>query len=325
MSDRPSSNFFARCEHHPMFGVVALGCCIASGCANTQSGADAAINPRDVFDASVHKDDATNDMAEACRRDVSAIEAGGARHGFIRFANVARAVGTVRFVARSLPGFVRCRVEAVVREGESSEQIRTLPVAFEVHAEAAPGATPSVRAEADTPDAGMLTIGPFAPTTKCPAVRAPSDLNEPFCSDVYDLAGCTVMFAGSIAGSERDRTNRRLLRMSDLPLRTADCDVGRVRVLNLYAEAPSLSVTTSAGTALVSGLVYFDTSGQRTLPVGRISVRAQTEVMDLGTLTPTASIMPGHTHTLYIWGDARAERDRSAGALLIDDVSPTFR
>lgn len=258
-----------------------------------------------------------------CMLDVSSPDTGGPLHGYIRFVHVGRSMGTARFIARSLPGFAPAYVEAVVREGEATPHILTLPVAYEVRVTPAGDASPGVTVDAALTDAGVLTDGPGSPTAPCNVMPMPGELVPPLCTDVYFVAGCTVVMGGSRAGNERDFTDRRLLRLSDIPARSADCDTGTVRTLSMYALGAPVDVDRVGGTPISRITNFRETSGMRRIPSGplRVTVRDGETGAALGEFA-AGSIAPGHAHTLYVWGDGRRPDAPAPSALLLDDLPP---
>lgn len=261
-----------------------------------------------------------------CVRDVGTPDTSGARYGFLRFANFGRAAGSLRFVARSLPEFAPAYVEAVVREGEATEHIQTLPVAYEIHVMAAGDAGTSVTVDGAV-DGGVFTDGPTAPATLCTARREPGDLVDPICSDVYFFAGCTVVLFGSERGDPTRFTHRHLQRMNDLPMSSTACAIGHVRTAHLYAEGPALDTDAADGGVVLSrNSTYRETSGIRSVPIGplRVSVRESEARSALGE-HPAGVVQAGLTHTLYLWGDRLNPTQPGVSALLLNDVSPTFR
>jgi len=265
----------------------------------------------------------------SCVRDVSTPDTAGTRYGFIRFAHLARGLGPVRIVARSLPEFAPASVEAVVPEGQATLHVQTLPVAYEIHVTAAGDAGVDVVGDVlvdGAVDGGMFTDGPSAPATPCTARREPGDLVDPICSDVYFFAGCTVLLVGSPSGERSQFTHQHLQRTSDIPQRTAECETGYVRTAHYYAGGPLLDTDTNAGRPLSRNATYRETGGIRSVPAGplRVVVRESESGISLGEHLG-GEVAPGHTHTLYLWGDRFNRTTPGVSALLLDDVSPTFR
>ncbi len=322
--------------------LFALALPLALGCEGTTTqtpdgrAPDAVVDvaserPDDVADAAR---DARDDLADAtdapdamtpCTLDIPPPDTAGPTYGYIRFANLARGVGTMRFVADSLPGFSPAHVEAVVPEGTSTEHIRTLPVAYEVHVSAAPGADAGYSADAGAGDAGVLTDGPGSPATLCTADAGAGDLVPPICTDVYFIAGCTIVLAGSREGDVAQQRDRRLWRLSDVPARSNDCYAGRVRTLSWYAEGPALDVDGPDG-PLARNAAYHETTGYRGAAAGplRVTVRNNETGDPLGEHA-AGVVAPGHSHTLHVWGDARNAASPGVSAILLDDVTPPFR
>lgn len=292
-------------------------------------GPETAVDVTDVTAADAP--DATvadaSDAQVPCTLDVAPPDtAGGLTTGYIRFVNFARGAGTLRFVARNLPMFANAYVEAVVPEGGSTEHIRTLPVAYEVHVTPAPDAAASVYVDASATDAGMLTDGAASPPSLCNTDAGPGEVVAPTCTDVYFLAGCTIVLAGSRSGDVPQQRDRRLWRLSDVPVRSNDCYAGRVRTLNWYAEGPALDVDGPDGTPLARNAAYHETTGYRAVNAGplMVNVRNNETGAALG-MHMAGSIAPGHAHTLHVWGDAREPSNMGVNALVLDDVSPIYR
>jgi hypothetical protein len=276
---------------------------------------DAAVDDADASDAQV-----------PCALDVAPPDASGTLYGYLRFANLVRGAGTLRFIARSLPMFSPAYVEAVVPEGQASEQIRTLPVAYEVRVVPAPDAAAGYTADATVTDAGMFTDGAATPPALCTADAGPGEFVAPTCTDVYFLAGCTVVLAGSREGDVAAQRDRRLWRISDVPARSNDCYTGRVRTLGWYAEGPAVDVDGPGALPLARNAAYHEISGTRSVGVGplRVSVRSNDTGASLGEHL-AGTVIPGHTHTLHVWGDARDTATPGVSTILLDDISPTFR
>jgi hypothetical protein len=263
----------------------------------------------------------TSPDAPPCELDVPTIDGGGPT-GYLRFANLARGTGTLRFTARNLPMFREAFIEAVVPEGAASIQIPTLAVAYEIRVTAAAGQDAGVVVDVSTGDAGILTDGAASPATACTAVVAPGELVPPACTDVYAASGCNIVLAGSPMGSTVLRQERRLWRFPDLPARGDDCATGRVRVVNWFAGGPALSVDAVGGAAIARNAAYAEATGQRILPAGalRIAVRSSEGPDDYGML-PVGAVLGAHSMTLHVWGDALGA-SRAVGALLLDDLPP---
>jgi hypothetical protein len=264
-----------------------------------------------------------------CVRDVSAPDTSGASYGYIRFAHMGRGLGPLRFVARSLPEFAPAYVEAIVPEGATTQHIQTLPVAYEIHVTAVGDAAVDAVSDAvvdGATDGGLFTDGAASPATLCTARREPGDLVDPICSDVYFFAGCSVLLVGSPSGEPLRFTHRHLQRTADIPQRTTECDTGYVRTANYFVGGPNLDVDIAGGRPLARGTSYRETSGMRAVPAGplTVTVRSPDGGAPLGEL-PAGLVAPGHTHTLYLWGDSLNPAAPGVSALILDEVSPTFR
>jgi hypothetical protein len=284
----------------------------------TEAGSDVAAETFGAADVPAEPVDAT----APCDLDVPTLD-GATATGHLRFANLARGAGTLRFTARNLPMFREAFIEAVVPEGSASIQIPTLAVAYEVRVTGAAGQDAGVVVDVSNSDAGMLTDGAASPATACTAVVAPGELVPPVCTDVYAASGCNIVLAGSRTGDVALRQDRRLWRFPDLPMRGDDCATGRVRVVNWYAGGPSLSVDAVGGMPIARNAAYAEATGQRILPAGalRIAVRSSEGADDYGTL-PAGAVLGAHTMTLHLWGEALDPSRRDVGALLLDDVPP---
>ena len=122
---------------------VALGAILSAACEGAPAMADrvAADVPLEVAVREDAMPDAMTDagpdaMPDAgpdatCDLDAGSAE-GGTTTGFLRFANLTRGGGTLRFTARNLPMFREAFIEAVVPEGAASAQVPTLAVAYEI-------------------------------------------------------------------------------------------------------------------------------------------------------------------------------------------------
>ena len=284
----------------------------------TEAGSDVAAETSVAADVPAEPVDAT----APCDLDVPALD-GSTATGHLRFANLARGAGTLRFTARNLPMFREAFIEAVVPEGSASIQIPTLAVAYEVRVTEAAGQDAGVVVDVSNSDAGMLTDGAASPATACTAVVAPGELVAPVCTDVYAASGCNIVLAGSRTGDVALRQDRRLWRFPDLPMRGDDCATGRVRVVNWYAGGPSLSVDAVGGMPIARNAAYAEATGQRIVPAGalRVGVRSSEGADDYGML-PAGAVLGTHTMTLHLWGDALDPSRRAVGALLLDDVPP---
>jgi len=280
-----------------------------------------------LMDASLDADagfDAAPDVPRPilCGLDVVRPPMRASYNGFLRFVNLARGVGTVRFMVRTLPLYRRGYAEAVVPEGETSGYLEALGVSYQVRVAPAPGAAPtSLVIESDD---GGLPGAPDRPDvvlTPCDAGAEGDELTDALCADVYFMAGCTVVLSGSRLGDRDAGTHLRLWSATDLQRRTEDCDAGTVRVIPAYVHGPSLDVDLSDGTVLARGAAYLDRTALRAVRAGPATVEARGPDGGVfhGGPSPVA-ITPGHPHTLYVWGDARDPARPGAAAALLDDL-----
>jgi hypothetical protein len=259
----------------------------------------------------------------ACGLDASRPAMRAPYNGFLRFVNLARGVGTVRFMVRTLPLYRRGYLEAVVAEGASSGYLETLGVSYQVRVAGAPGAEPTSLV-IESNDAGVVEGAPDRPDVTlapCDAGAEGDEIADALCADVYFMAGCTVFLTGSLTGDRDAGTHLRLVSATDLTRRSADCDGGLVRVIPAYTNGPLLDVDLADGTALARGAAYLERSGQRAVRAGEQTVEARGH--DGGvTVVPAASVgvTPGHPHTLYLWGDALNSARPGATATLLDDL-----
>jgi len=248
-------------------------------------------------------------------------------NGFLRFVNLARGVGTVRFMVRTLPLYRRGYLEAVVPEGASSGYLETLGVSYQVRVAAAPGAEPASLV-IESNDAGVVEGAPARPDvvlSPCDAGAEGDEIVEALCADVYFMAGCTVILTGSATGDRDAGTQLRLWSAIDLQRRTDDCDGGLVRVIPAYAGGPQLDVDLSDGTALARGAAYLERTALRAVRAGAANVEARGPDggAPLGGAAPV-TVVPGHPHSLYLWGDALNSARPGATATLLDDLPPAL-
>jgi hypothetical protein len=249
--------------------------------------------------------------------------------GFIRFLNLAPGAGTVRFLATSQPGFASSYIEAVVREGESSGYIPTLPVSYFIDVRGAPGASPTIVVDGGLGDGGaLLDGGPGGPMpdVTIPDVDEFSDagprLADRIPGDVYFRSGCTVVFAGRTDGDPMRLQNRRLWRVTDVPMRTVDMANGLVRLISVIPEELPVDVE-EGGTSVALNLYFFEPTGFRRVRAGdrAFTVRASEGGRVLAT-DLRGAVSPGEAHTLYVWGLAGLDAGGSLRAVLTRDNPP---
>ncbi|MBI5515457.1 MAG: hypothetical protein HY909_16880 [Deltaproteobacteria bacterium] len=249
--------------------------------------------------------------------------------GYIRFLNLAPGTGTVRFLATSQPGFVSSYIEAVVREGESSGYIPTLPVSYFIDVRGAPGATPVVVTDGGLGDGGALLDG--GPGGPMPDVLIPDvdefadagpRLADRITGDVYFRSGCTVVFAGRPDGDPMRLNNRRLWRVTDVPMRTADTANGLVRLISVIPEDLPVDVS-EGGTDVALNLYFFEPTGFRRVRAGARSftVRASEGGRVLAT-DLRGTVTASEAHTLYVWGTGGMDAGASLRAVLTNDNPP---
>lgn len=271
--------------------------------------------PMDAVDASAP------DVSDGATSDMEPLNL----NGYIRFLNLSRGVGTVRFIARSAPGYVPSYIEATVLEGTSSGYIQTLPVSYLVNAYPAPGGMAGHITDGGMfPDGAMLVDGALPPSdvaTDVPLPDAGAGITEQIQSDVYFRAGCTVILAGSATGTSAQQTNRRLWRISDIPMRVPGSDTGLVRVISAYVQGPPLDVDEMGGTRMARILNYFEPTGFRNLPGGMrvFEVRNNEDSTVLGR-NLTGTVTNGYPHTLYLWGNGSLP-NRDVEAILTNDYA----
>ena len=282
--------------------------------------------PADVDATVADASDDSFDVNTPCTRDVNAPDTSGPMYGYIRFANLSRGTGTLRFIATSLPMFAPARVEAVVPEGTATAHIQTLPVAYEVRVVRAAGADAGVDVEIGPADAGVLTDGAASPATACTADAGVGEVAPPICTDVYFFAGCTVVLAGSATGNVEQQRDRRLWRLSDTPENSNSCYYGRMRTMNWYAEGPALDVDTTRGERVARNAQYREISGAQPVLFGATSVAIRNAETGAALVTTAAgTVNPGHSHRLHLWGDANSTTNNGVSAIILDDVSPAFQ
>jgi hypothetical protein len=300
-----------------------------AGDAAAVDGADALVDA--ALDAPLEAEtmDAGIDVPRpiACGLDASRPAMRAPYNGFLRFVNLARGVGTVRFMVRTLPLYRRAYLEAVVPEGASSGYLETLGVSYQVRVAGAPGAEPTSLV-IESNDAGVVEGAPARPdvtVAPCDAGAEGDEIADALCADVYFMAGCTVFLTGSITGDRDAGTQLRLVSATDLSRRSQDCDGGLVRVMPAYTNGPLLDVDLADGTPLARGAAYLERGGQRAVRAGAQTVEARGHDggMPIAPAAPVG-VTPGHPHTLYLWGDALNSARPGATATLLDDLPPAF-
>jgi hypothetical protein len=217
--------------------------------------------------------------------------------GFIRFVHIAPGAGRVRFIGRNADNYERASVEAEVNEGETSGYLPTVNVPHRVR----------VMPVGADPDAGVSV-----------------ELAAIVQSDVYNNAGCTVVFGGRAPWRPRARTQdpevRRLVRVVDIPRRDSS-GIGMLRFMAGVAGAwPATFVERDA--PVYERLPFLVITGMRRMPAGahefKIASRDGAQVSD-----PLRIDLPGgETHTLWVFGDHRRAGERGLRYLLTNDVPP---
>lgn len=221
----------------------------------------------------------------------------GRPSGFLRFVHIAQGAGRVRFIARNADDYEHAELQAEVDEGESSGYLPTVNVPHRVRV---------VPAGAD-PDAGVAV-----------------ELAEAILSDVYNNAGCTVVFGGRAPWRPRARRQdpevRRLVRVVDIPRRDAS-GIGMLRFMAGVAGAWPASFV-EGETLVYEGLPFLVITGMRRMPSG---VHEFKLVARDGALTsePLRITLPGgEAHTLWVFGDMRRAGQRTVRYVLTNDVPP---
>lgn len=217
--------------------------------------------------------------------------------GFIRFVHIAQGAGRVRFVGQNAENYERASVAAEVDEGTTSGYLPTVNVPHRVRV---------MPVGADS-DAGVTV-----------------DLADTIQSDVYNNAGCTVVFAGRAPwrrGARRqDPEVRRLVRVIDIPRRDSS-GIGMLRFMAGVAGAWPTNVL-EGDQAVYERLPFLVITGMRRMPAGahEFKLRARDGAV---TSDPIAINLPGgQTHTLWIFGDQRRAGETSVRHLLTNDVPP---
>lgn len=217
--------------------------------------------------------------------------------GFIRFVHIAHGAGRVRFMARNADNYEHAEVQAEVNEGESSGYLPTVNVPHRVR----------VLPVGADPDAGVTV-----------------ELAEVIQSDVYNNAGCTVVFGGRAPWRARARRQdpevRRLVKVVDIPRRDPS-GIGMLRFMSGVSGAWPASFV-EGETSVYERLPFLVITGMRRMPSGAHEFKL---VARDGALTsdPLRVTVPGgETHTLWVFGDMRRAGDRAARFLLTNDVPP---
>ncbi len=272
------------------------------------------------FDAgdAVDTSDVSAAIDASCGLDGGSSLPAGSASGFVRFLNLARGIGAVRFIARNQPLYRDSLAVAVVPEGASSGHIEMLAISYSV--EVAPAGDAGASATVITPDDGGAL--PDASTASCHSdAGSPGTLTSPLCADVYLRAGCTIVLAGSLEGTTPE-TRLSLWSIPDIPARTGECATAGVRVMSAYAEAPPIDVDLDGFGAIARATGYHSPTGSRRVPSGVARFTVQSE-LDAGVERFTATLNPSHMHTLFVWGDALGA-DRRPSALIVDDLPPAL-
>ncbi len=243
--------------------------------------------------------DASTDALPSCDLGLDAPLARATDRGFLRFVNLARGVGAVRFLARNQPLYVRAHAEAVVPEGASSPHLAAVPISYTVDVETAADAGASHLVW--SPDAGPI---PPAATQSCLDPGATGTLARPLCADVYLGGSCTVVLTGTPSAG------LTLWRIADVVARGDDCESALVRAVN--ASAASVDVD-APGVPIARTLAPRELSGARRVSAGAVRVTVGdgdggAAFAIEGALTAT------HRHSVFVGDGARG--------LVLDDVPP---
>ncbi len=217
--------------------------------------------------------------------------------GFIRFVHIANGAGRVRFIGQNAPNYERASVEAEVNEGETSGYLPTVNVPHRVR----------VMPVGADPDAGVSV-----------------DLAAVIQSDVYNNAGCTVVFGGRAAWRARARTQdpevRRLVRVVDIPRRDSS-GIGMLRFMAGVAGAwPATFV--ERGASVYERLPYLVITGMRRMPAGAHEFKIVTREGQRESEPLSITLPGGQTHTLWVFGDHRRAGEGAVRFLLTNDVPP---
>lgn len=242
--------------------------------------------------------------------------------GYLRFLNLSRGTGTVRFVAANQPGFTASTITAIVAEGGSSGYIQTSPVAYDVDAFPAAGQRPVVTTDGGTVDGSVPSDAMVALATDVPDPNPVGTVAARLATDVYFRSGCTVVLAGTRGGSAADQTNVRLWRISDIPMRSGQAGVGLVRVVSAIVGSTAVAVD-EGPTALAHDVSFLQPLGFRRVCAGLHGYTIHDE--DTGTLLGSSlsvEVLDGHPHTLYVWGSTTDPVGLSAHVILTDDLPP---
>lgn len=216
--------------------------------------------------------------------------------GFIRFVHMAPGAGRVRFIARSAPGYERGAVDVEVDEGTTSGYLPTINVPHRVRV---------VPASAGA-DAGVA-----------------ADLSDEVQSDVYNNAGCTVVFGGHARWVRGRRTQdpevRRLVRVVDIPRRDVRT-LGMVRFMAGIAGVAPITIR-EGETAVYERLPFMVITGMRRMPAGAHEFNFRARDGEAIASEPLRVDVPGgEAHTLWIFAERGRRGAQVVRHLLTNDV-----
>jgi hypothetical protein len=236
--------------------------------------------------------------------------------GFLRLINLARGVGSVRFLVRSQPMYRPAYLEAVVPEGTSTGHVEMLAVNYAVRVVTA-GTSPADVTVIDTLDGGVVPAGTHY---ACDDPAMDGALTPTRCAGVYFGGGCTLVLMGSAHRDGSHPSTLRLWNLADLQARTDTCDESTVRLINAYSEGPTLDVETDDTMPLAAGLEYRSPTASRRVSSAtlRVTARASGSSTVLGRYA--LPLNASHGHTLFLWGDATNVGAMGLDALIVDDI-----
>jgi hypothetical protein len=236
------------------------------------------------------------DASELAYQGPPVLQINGRPAGFIRFVHIAPGAGRVRFVGMSIEGYERASVSAEVDEGTSSGYLPTVNVPHRVRV---------LPAGVDA-DAG-----------------AGAELAASIVSDVYNNAGCTVVFGGRARWTPRARAQdpevRRLVRVIDIPRRDART-LGMLRFMAGIADAWPLTILED-GSPVYERLPFLVITGMRRMPPGAHAFTLQNRDGTPVTTEPLRVELPGgEAHTLWLYADRPRAGVSAVRYVLTNDV-----
>jgi hypothetical protein len=277
---------------------------------NTMDAMDATDAMTAVPDVRVYAD------APRCPFDVVRPPVPPPYKGFLRLINLARGVGSVRFVVRAQPMYRPAYLEAVVPEGTSTGHVEMLAVNYAIRVVAA-GTSPAEVTVIDTLDGGVVPPGTHY---ACDDPAMDGALTPTRCAGVYFGGGCTLVLIGSAHRDGSGPSTLRLWNLADLQARSDTCDESTVRLINAYSEGPNLDVETDSSMPLAAGLEYRAPTASRRVSSGTLRITARVSGSSTVLGRYALPLNASHGHTLFLWGDAANTGAMGLDALVVDDI-----